>query len=383
MKIAITGTHSTGKTTLAKSISNSFNIPHLRGDKAIDICNNHFPNKQINELSVNEQWKLQQLMFQNFDEALKSNENCVTDGFHLTCLPYGIKYTNGKITEMNGYSEFVQKVIEQSQKFDKILYLPPEISLENDNFRPQDQALRMDIDKSLYSLLQDFDYCAISGTNKARTRKAGQEIGITDPIWKNYIVIEGLPRSGKSTQIKLLQEKAEKMGKKLFVCERNNNKYMKAFKEMRHNNWYDNSKEMLKLHSEAIKTDYNSNNIEERLLDGQIVVSDRQKFTTMTLFGALGVSRHLLYEAVYDLPDPGRTIYLDVNPSISVIRSIQTEPDKPLKIDLDFQEKTRNLYIKYSRDHRFEIIEANKSVKEVSIILEEKILSGVYQKCQN
>lgn len=373
MKIAITGTHSTGKTTLAKSISDAFGIPYIRGDKAIQICQRSFPNQLINELSVENQWELQKLMFQSFNEAFKQDGDCVTDGFHLTCLPYGIKYTNGKITQMRGYSEFVQKVIERSKQFDIVLYLPPEIALENDNFRPQDQALRIGIDKDIFSLLQDFNYCTICGTNKARTRKAGQEIGIADPMWENYVVFEGLPRSGKSTQILFLQEKAKQIGKILYVCERNNNEYMKSFKERRQYNWYDSSKEMLKLHAEAIKSDFHSNNIEERLADGQIVVSDRQKFTTMTLFGALGVSRHLLYEAVYDLPDPGRTIYLDVNPTISVIRSIQTETNKPIKIDLDLQEKVRDLYLGYAKDHRFEIIEANQSPEEVSMVLEKKI----------
>ena len=42
MKIAITGTHSTGKTTLAKGISDAFGIPYVRGDKAIQICQSRF-----------------------------------------------------------------------------------------------------------------------------------------------------------------------------------------------------------------------------------------------------------------------------------------------------------------------------------------------------
>ncbi len=376
MKIAITGTHSTGKTTLAKNIENTFGIQYVRGDKAIQICQSHFPNKLINQLSVLEQWELQKLMFQSFDEVFKQENDCITDGFHLTCLPYGVKYTNGKITQMEGYSDFVQKVIERSKQFDFVFYLPPEIPLENDKFRPQDQALRIDIDRSIFSLLQDFDYCTLSGTIKARTRKAGQQIGIADSVWENYIILEGLPRSGKTTQIRFLQEKAKKVGKRLYISERNNNEYMKAFKERRQNNWYDCSREMLKLHAEALKSDFKTNNIEERLTDGQIVVSDRQKFTTMTLFGALGVPRHVLYEAVYDLPDPGRTIYLDVNPAISVMRSIKTESDKPLKNDLKFQEKVRDLYLQYAKDHKFEIVKPNQTQERVFEIIESKVLGG-------
>ena len=74
-----------------------------------------------------------------------------------------------------------------------------------------------------------------------------------------------------------------------------------------------------------------------------------------------------LRHAVKMIPDPGRTIYLDVNPAISVMRSIQTEPNKPLKVSLDFQEKVRNLYLRYAKDHRFEIIGANQNYLDFPI----------------
>ena len=360
MKIAITGTHSTGKTTLAESISSSYGIPYIRGDKAIQICESKFPNTPINKLNTKEQWELQQLMFQSFNEALDMNGDCVTDGFHLTCIPYGIKYTNGEITQMPGYGSFVQRVLEQSHKFDAVFYLPPEIALENDNFRPLDQALRMDIDNSMYALLHDYDFRTLSGTVNARTQKAGEEIGKRDSMWDRYIVFEGLPRSGKTTQIRRLKERSESKGVDLYVTERNNNEYMEEFKHRKSFNPYDSSREMLRLHSEALKYDFEINNITERLADGQIVVSDRQKFTTMTLFGALGVPRHQVYEAVYDLPDPGKTIYLDTNPVISVARAIQTEPGKVLKSDLKLQGKVRNLYKEYAKSHRFHVIPANQ-----------------------
>lgn len=97
-------------------------------------------------------------MFDSFDDALNYTGDCVIDWFHLTSLPYGLAYTSGDISRMAGYSEFVQKVLDRSKQFDKIFYLPSEILLENDLFRPSDLNLRLTIDDHLFTLLQEFDY---------------------------------------------------------------------------------------------------------------------------------------------------------------------------------------------------------------------------------
>ncbi|MDD5178194.1 MAG: AAA family ATPase [Candidatus Nanoarchaeia archaeon] len=378
MKIAVTGTHSSGKTTLAKRISNHFNIPFIRGDKAKEIFQEHFPDKPINELSVGDQWKFQQLMFQSFDEVFKQEGDCVTDGFHLTCLPYSIEYTHGDITQIDGYFEFLQKVIERSKQFDLIFYLPPELSLENDNFRPQDKDLRITIDKYLFSLLQDFNYCTISGPKEVRIRKVGQMLGIADPVWENYIAFEGLPKSGKSIQISRLQEKARQLKKDLYICKRSDNEYIKTLRERspERREDYNYNLDMLKLHAEILESEFESNEVKNRLADGQIVVSERQKFTALALYGALGIPRHLIYQALYELPDPGRTIYLDINPCANVIKNIRAGKTSSLKSDLEFQEEMRKLYLQYAKDHRLEVIEANQTPEQVFSILEQKIFGA-------
>ena len=324
MKIAITGTHSSGKTTLARKISEEYCIPYVRGDKAKKICDLFFY-KPINELSLQEQWRLQNLMFRSCDEIFRTSESAVTDGFHLTCIPYGIEYTNGKIAQIPGYDSFIERVMEQSRKFDKILYLPPEVELDDNKFRPLDEELRIRIDEQIYSLLQGFDFRTVCGTPESRIRISGDEIGVKNKLWNNYVVFEGLPRAGKTTYIRLLKERANHEGRKLHVTQKDN-ECMAEFRQRRKSNPYDNSTEVVRLYSEAIRQEFESSNVEERLHDGQIVVSDRQKFTLLTLFGALGVSRHRLYELVYGLPEPGRTIYLDVSPEVSVKRSSRTEP---------------------------------------------------------
>ncbi len=365
MKIAVTGTHSTGKTTLANAISQAYDIPLVRGDKAIDICTSLYPSQPINQLTVRQQWILQQKMFESFDDAF-SIENCVTDGFHLTCIPYGSHFTNGRMRFLPEYNSFAEKVLERSRQFDIIFYLPPEIDLADNNFRPKSDDLRWDIDKDLRALLLQYKPITLTGTVEQRIAKAGTAMGRMNDVLQNYIVLEGLPRSGKTTQLRQVQERAKKEGVKLHVCQRNNSKYMREFKKIRAYDPYCNSKELLELNIEALKYDIQQNDVIGRVAKGEIVVADRQKYIIMTMFAALGVPMHELYESLYGLPNPGKVLFLDIDTSMSVKRAGITKQKSPLKHNEDFQNEVKRLYEELSILHNFTYINANKPVDEVT-----------------
>jgi len=363
LKIAITGTHSTGKTTLAKKLSEELGMKYIRGDKAIKIVTELFKNKKINELNTKEQFKLQKEMFKSFNEALNNEENIITDGLHLTCIPYSLTYTNNEITKEPGYMTFINEVLEQTKKFN-IFYIPPEIKLENNGFRPTDEKLRITIDNQLYELLKNYEFRTITGNTNNRIKTIKNHLW-KDNEWKNYIVIEGLPRSGKTTIIKQIIEKARKENKKIYLTKRNNNKYMKEVKKILRENPYGRRKELITLSVESLKKDYQENNIEERIKEGQIVISDRQKYTIMTIANYSGIPRNEIYQALYDIPEPGTTIYIKTNPSISVLRSMITSPEKTLKKDFELQQKVYDYYEELSKQHDFKIINNNQPLKEI------------------
>ncbi|MBU2561942.1 MAG: AAA family ATPase [Nanoarchaeota archaeon] len=366
MKIAITGTHSTGKTTLARAIAERFDMPYIRGDKAVDICKILFPGKDVNLLTVEEQWKFQHEMFRAFDEAIEHAGSCVTDGFHLTCIPYGETFTNGGIRAMNGYREFCQKVHEASRKMDLIIYLPPEICLEDDDFRPKSEGLRLDIDKSILQLLEEYNFNIVHGSVDERVRQFGSISGLEKTFMDNYIALEGLPRSGKSTQLKMLQEKSAKKGLELYVCRRNNSSFMKEFKKIRAEDSYANTRHLIEMNVKSLLYDFESNDVLERLDKGQVVVCDRQKFTVITMFCALGNELHELYATTYDLPMPGKVIYLDISPETSVSRSILTRQGSALKLDRDFQTEVKRLYEWLAPKHGFHKIDALRMREEIT-----------------
>ena len=364
MKIAITGTHSTGKTTIAQEAAEALGIPYVRGDKAVDICGQLFPDKPIDKLTVEDQWELQQAMFKSFDEAFEIEGSCVTDGFHLTCIPYGLNYTNLQIQRMPGYSEFVTDVFDKAAQFDKIFYLPPEIGFEDDCFRPLCQKLRMDIDEMVVDLLSGFEYKARTGNIEERVARILSHTGDKKGLFDNYVALEGLPRSGKTTQGKILKERYGDDGP-IYFCERNASKYMKEFKKIRKENWYERSKELIELNVQALLYDMESNNVIDRLQEGQIVVSDRQKFTVHSMFGALGVPQNELYRATYQVPTPGRVMYMNIHPQLSVNRSKTTNQISELKSNIEFQHQVQEIYTNLGNMFGFEIIDGYQDIKIV------------------
>ena len=148
MKIAFTGAHSTGKTTL---------LNELKGDKDfsleytfIDEITRRMTKKglQINEAGND----MTQLLIMNshVSNILKSNsvmDRCALDGVVYTRY----MYEQGKISDW--VMDFAEKVHEKIiDKYDYIFYLTPEFGIEDDGVRSVNEGFQ----KRVATLFEDY-----------------------------------------------------------------------------------------------------------------------------------------------------------------------------------------------------------------------------------
>ena len=165
MRILLVGSHSTGKTTLMKKMSE---LGYDTREEVIRKCLSENTKVKINKEADDES---QQLFF---TETMKSMEgkNFIADRCPLDILAYtSYQEKHGKIS----YSTFKQQY-ESVQKFIndnndlKFAFIPIEFPLENDSVRDSDEEYRKDIENEFIRLLLSFkiDYSIITGTIEER-----------------------------------------------------------------------------------------------------------------------------------------------------------------------------------------------------------------------
>ena len=170
MKIAITGAHSSGKTTLSKFFSQENNIPFVRGDTIKQIMERYFPGKSIEQLSDSENLELERLGLESRIKEESKSESFVSDG----CTLNSIAYLKAKVKDVDkspGFSEFYKLATKNAKNYDFIIYLPPELPLVDDGFRPLSPEFRLEIDYLLLEILKDYKFYTVRGELKERIKQ--------------------------------------------------------------------------------------------------------------------------------------------------------------------------------------------------------------------
>tara|TARA_R110000851_G_scaffold31214_3_gene84579 strand:+ start:78 stop:608 length:531 start_codon:yes stop_codon:yes gene_type:complete len=174
MKIAFTGAHSTGKTTL---------LNELKGDKDfsleytfIDEITRRMTKKglQINEAGND----MTQLLIMNshVSNILKSNsvmDRCALDGVVYTRY----MYEQGKVSDW--VMDFAEKVHEKIiGKYDYIFYLTPEFDMEDDGVRSVNKGFQSRVVALFedYILQCEIPVIHISGTVQERIKQIKEKI---------------------------------------------------------------------------------------------------------------------------------------------------------------------------------------------------------------
>jgi len=177
--------------------------------------------------------------------------------------------------------------------------------------------------------------------------------------------LEGLPRAGKTTQINLLKAYALKTGANIHFCKRQKNELAEEIKRLRNRDPYSNARVVAEMYCELQRQEFDENHVEERISEGQVVVTDRQKFSTLAMCSSLGVPLPELYKLAYHIPLPGKIVYLRVPAQVAVDRAIATAKEYSLTKDLEYMTIVCNQFDSLGRGHRFTFVDGEKPVPEV------------------
>jgi len=172
MRIGITGTHSTGKTTLLREMSR---LPQFRGYQICDEVTRWVKSLGFN---INEQGTdvTQELIMMRHIYNFWTFENMITDRITLDCYVYSkYLYLHDRISDvtfMNIERVFLKALDEFV--YDYVFFLSPEFPIQDDNVRSVDVDFQKDIHALFNQVIDSYDLAnhmnltPISGSVEAR-----------------------------------------------------------------------------------------------------------------------------------------------------------------------------------------------------------------------
>lgn len=148
MKIAFTGSSSTGKTTLAKALEEKLILKYINVDsrKIIDDLNH----SNIDNLNEQEFIDFQKLWLNEKLVNEKSIDNFITDRTYIDAIAY---MQNRNINNI----ELFNKYIKNMDIYDFIFYLPiGRIPFFDDGYRSKNEESNKNVDKLIIELLEKY-----------------------------------------------------------------------------------------------------------------------------------------------------------------------------------------------------------------------------------
>ena len=171
MKIGITGSHGTGKTTLSQFIAGRGKINDgkfkLLPEAPRQALQLGFPINENTPIET-EFW----IFAKQLEMEMIAGDNYVADKCFIDLLAYAI-YIFGKKPE---FVNMLREIAENAaKKYDLVIYLPAgEFPIEDDGVRSTNPEFQMAIDELIVKILDDFSiaHTKINGSKEERYQKA-------------------------------------------------------------------------------------------------------------------------------------------------------------------------------------------------------------------
>jgi len=179
-----------------------------------------------------------------------------------------------------------------------------------------------------------------------------------------FICIEGLDKSGKTTQSILLVEALRRRGyDAIYTAEPSDGKIGSFIRE-----YILNREERVSAMVEALlfaadRAEHTENVIKPNLKRGRIVVSDRYLFSSLAYQGAAGLDIGWIKEVNKAAIKPDLAIYIDV-PVDVVLQRCQGR--KSIMECREIQEKVREIYMKMVHDGELILVDGDRPVEKTA-----------------
>lgn len=169
MRITIVGSHSVGKTTLAKGLAQRLNfnyIPDIVREEAVKkgFTINESTPPEVQFWLVARQWELETV----------TPEGWVADKSLFDYLVYG-----DLVLKDEDVRTVLRKIVKRVARYDFVFYLPIEFPMEEDGIRSIDPEFQKEIDRRFRKCLDELSvrYIILSGTIEDRIKQALERIG--------------------------------------------------------------------------------------------------------------------------------------------------------------------------------------------------------------
>ncbi|MEM5871512.1 MAG: dTMP kinase [Candidatus Aenigmatarchaeota archaeon] len=181
-----------------------------------------------------------------------------------------------------------------------------------------------------------------------------------------FIVFEGIDKSGKQTQAKMLLEYLRNNGiKAIYTEEPNpNNPIGILIKDWLNGKYEIESGEAITLLYVADRLEHLKKEILPSLEKGINVICDRYFYSTIAYESAIfNVSKDWIKQLHEKIKKPDVVIFIDIEPEISLKRKRERPDDRLEKVEI--LKKVRQVYLELADEEKFFVVNGDRSKEEI------------------